>query len=171
MPAAVTAETKFEPEYFWAKIPHGIWLREATSVAVDSEDRVYVFNRGNMPVLVFNRDGNLVHKWGNDTPWAGVSEITDPYGNPMKKFAGCCYTWAHSVRVDHEDNVWLVDTVGNQIFKTDRQGNPLHDHRFGRAARRGRAARCSTGPPTSRSTRKRVRSSSPTGTGTRASTG
>jgi DNA-binding beta-propeller fold protein YncE len=125
MPAAVTPETVYEPVYFWAKIPHGIWLREATSVAVDSEDRVYVFNRGNMPVLVFDREGNLVHRWGNETPWAGVVEITDPYGNPMKKFDGCCYTWAHSVRVDHQDNVWLVDTVGNQLFKTDRRGNPL----------------------------------------------
>jgi DNA-binding beta-propeller fold protein YncE len=43
----------------------------------------------------------------------------------MKRFAGCCYTWAHSIRVDHQDNVWLVDTVGNQVFKTDRKGNPL----------------------------------------------
>jgi hypothetical protein len=38
-------------------VPHGVWLREATAVAVDSQDRVYVFNRGNQPVLVFDADG------------------------------------------------------------------------------------------------------------------
>eukprot|EP01045_Picozoa_sp_COSAG04_P052506 COSAG04_NODE_22419_length_355_cov_0.808594_1_plen_49_part_00 len=32
-------------------------MKEATSVAVDAEDRVYVFNRGNMPLLVFAPDG------------------------------------------------------------------------------------------------------------------
>ena len=38
----------WEPKPFHFKIPHGIFLKEATSVAVDAEDRVYVFNRGNM---------------------------------------------------------------------------------------------------------------------------
>jgi DNA-binding beta-propeller fold protein YncE len=117
-----TKDTVYEPVPLWAKIPHGLWLREATSVAVDSRDRVYVFNRGNMPVMVFDRDGNLVHYWGNDNPYAGVVEITDPYGNPMKMWAGNQYTWAHSIRVDSDDNVWLVDTVGNKIYKTDITG-------------------------------------------------
>jgi DNA-binding beta-propeller fold protein YncE len=122
MPAAVTPETRYEPVPLWAKIPHGLWMREATSVAVDSADLVYVFNRGNMPVLVFDREGNLVHMWGNETPYAGMKEITDPYGNAMKVWDGCCYTWAHSVRVDHEDNVWLVDTAGHQLFKHNKTG-------------------------------------------------
>ncbi len=122
---AVTRETVFEPVPMWAKVPHGIWMREATSVAVDAEDRVYVFNRGNVPVLVFDQDGSLLHQWGNETPFAGVTEITDPYGNPVKVWQGCEYTWAHSVRVDHEKNVWLVDVTGNRIFKTDRTGRSL----------------------------------------------
>ena len=36
------------------KIPHGVWMKEATSVAVDSEDNLFVFNRGNLPVIVFD---------------------------------------------------------------------------------------------------------------------
>jgi DNA-binding beta-propeller fold protein YncE len=63
--------------------------------------------------------------WGNEDPYAGVTEITDPYGNPMKAWQGNQYTWAHSVRCDFEDNVWLVDTVGNKMFKTDRKGKNL----------------------------------------------
>jgi DNA-binding beta-propeller fold protein YncE len=32
---------------------------------------------------------------------------------------------AHAITVDHEDNLWLVDDVGNRITKTDRQGHTL----------------------------------------------
>ena len=49
--------TNYEPVPGWAKIPHGVWLREATAVTVDSKDNVYVFNRGNVPVLVFDPEG------------------------------------------------------------------------------------------------------------------
>jgi hypothetical protein len=64
-PAAADAvdTAVYEPAIEHFKIPHGLWLREATSVAVDSHDRVYVFNRGNMPVMVFDVDGNLIDRW------------------------------------------------------------------------------------------------------------
>ncbi|RKN10464.1 peptidyl-alpha-hydroxyglycine alpha-amidating lyase family protein [Streptomyces radicis] len=120
-----TAETRYEPVPYWAKIPHGIWLKEATSVAVDSQDRVYVFNRGNMPVLVFDRDGNVVDMWGNETPFAGTELFEDPYGNLMPRWKGCRFARAHAITVDHEDRLWLVDDLGNRITKTDRHGTAL----------------------------------------------
>ena len=39
-------------------------MHEATAVAVNSKDEVFVFNRGNMPVLVFDIEGNLIRHWG-----------------------------------------------------------------------------------------------------------
>ncbi|WP_241845207.1 peptidyl-alpha-hydroxyglycine alpha-amidating lyase family protein [Streptomyces silvensis] len=120
-----TPDTVYEPVPYWAKVPHGVWLREATSVAVDSEDRVYVFNRGNMPVVVFDRDGNLVDMWGNDTPFAGTELFEDPYGNTMPRWKGCRFQRAHALTVDHEDHLWLVDDIGNRVTKTDRKGNTL----------------------------------------------
>jgi DNA-binding beta-propeller fold protein YncE len=109
----------------WAKIPHGIWLREATAVAVDSQDRVYVFSRGNMPVLVFDPDGNVVDMWGNDDPYSGTAELTDPYGNKMMTWPGNRFVWPHAIRADREDNLWLVDVTGCKIYKTDRKGKEL----------------------------------------------
>jgi DNA-binding beta-propeller fold protein YncE len=125
MAATVTPNTKLEPVPFWAKVPHGIWLQEATAVAVDSADRVYVFNRGNMPVIVFDRDGNVVDMWGNDRPWSGTERITDPYGNSTLTWPGNRWMRAHSIRTDHEDNLWLVDVLGHTITKTDRSGKEL----------------------------------------------
>ena len=39
-------------------------MHEATAVAVNSKDEVFVFNRGNMPVLVFDIEGNPIRHWG-----------------------------------------------------------------------------------------------------------
>ena len=125
MPGPPTAKTRYESVAGWAKIPHGLWMREATSVAVDSQDRVYVFNRGNMPMLVFDPDGNLVDHWGNATPYAGMTEIVDPYGVPRRVWEGVQYTWPHSVRVDPNDDLWLVDVHTHTMTKTDRSGQTL----------------------------------------------
>ena len=125
MPKPATADTVYEPVPMWAKIPHGLWLREATAVATDSEDRVYVFSRGNMPVLVFDPEGNVIDMWGNDDPFSGTTELTDPYGNKMAKWPGSRFVWPHAIRADHEDNLWLVDVNGCRIYKTDRAGKEL----------------------------------------------
>ncbi|MDE2639538.1 MAG: peptidylglycine alpha-amidating monooxygenase, partial [Chloroflexota bacterium] len=125
MPSAPTSSTIYEPVAGWAKIPHGFWLREATSVAVDAQDRVYVFNRGNMPMLVFDADGNLIDHWGNATPHGGQHEIEDPYGLKRLVWDGVEYGWPHSVRVDPEGALWLVDVHQHQLTKTDTSGTPL----------------------------------------------
>jgi len=57
------APPRYVPVPLHFKVPHGIFLHEATSVAVDSHDRVFVFNRGNMPVVVFDQDGNCIGHW------------------------------------------------------------------------------------------------------------
>jgi sugar lactone lactonase YvrE len=125
VPASPTSATVYEPVAGWAKIPHGYWLREATSVAVDSHDRVYVFNRGNMPMLVFDAGGNLIDHWGNDTPHSGQHEIIDPYGAKRLVWDGVRFGWPHSVRVDPNDDLWLVDVHSHTLTKTDRAGAPL----------------------------------------------
>src|SRR6202140_4123058 len=48
----------------WAKLPDGWNLTDVASVAVDSKDRVYVFNRGAHPMGVLGRDGAFMTSWG-----------------------------------------------------------------------------------------------------------
>ena len=48
----------------WAKLPDGWALSDVASVAVDSKDRLYAFNRGAHPMIVFDRDGNFLTSWG-----------------------------------------------------------------------------------------------------------
>jgi len=48
----------------WAKLPEGWSFLEAVDVAVDSRDRVYVFCRGEHPLIVFNHEGDFLDSWG-----------------------------------------------------------------------------------------------------------
>ena len=126
MALPVSDGTIFEPVEYHFKIPHGMFMREATSVAVDSRDFVFVFNRGNMPVLVFDTRGNLVDFWGNPTPNKGTIESPpDPYGNVGSKYVGTQFVRPHAITVDNEDNLWLTDDVANTITKCDRAGRRL----------------------------------------------
>src|SRR5205085_6977817 len=46
----------------WAKLPDGWNLTDVASVAVDSKDRIYVFNRGAHPMVVLRSEERRVGK-------------------------------------------------------------------------------------------------------------
>src|SRR5919108_478811 len=48
----------------WAKLPAGQTFGNVSAVATDSQDRVYVFQRQDPPILVFDRDGSYRSCWG-----------------------------------------------------------------------------------------------------------
>ena len=48
----------------WPKLPAGESLGIVSTVATDSQNRVYVFQRTDPPVMVFDRDGNFLNSWG-----------------------------------------------------------------------------------------------------------
>jgi hypothetical protein len=48
----------------WGDLPEGFELVDVGGVAVDRDDRVYVFNRGAHPMVVLDRAGKLVDSWG-----------------------------------------------------------------------------------------------------------
>ena len=49
----------YRPVEGWGRLPEGWSFVEATSVAVDANDNVHVFNRGEHPVIVFDREGKF----------------------------------------------------------------------------------------------------------------
>src|SRR5215510_1421346 len=58
------ATFRFSADPNWAKRPEGFTWTEVAAVACDSRDRVYVFNRGEHPMMVFERDGSFIRSWG-----------------------------------------------------------------------------------------------------------
>ncbi len=51
----------------WAKLPDDWDLKDVGGVAVDNQDRVFVFNRGDRPMIVLDRDGTVLRTWGETT--------------------------------------------------------------------------------------------------------
>jgi DNA-binding beta-propeller fold protein YncE len=55
---------RFAPCEGWGVLPDGWRLVEVAGVATDSRDRVFVFNRGDHPIIIFDREGRFVGAWG-----------------------------------------------------------------------------------------------------------
>ena len=54
----------YTPQTDWCQFPSGWDLGEVTAVATDSRDRAFVFSRTENPVLVFDRAGQFLFRWG-----------------------------------------------------------------------------------------------------------
>ena len=49
----------------WAKLPEGESFRDVGGIAIDdTNDRVYLLNRSDHPIMVLDRAGNLLNMWG-----------------------------------------------------------------------------------------------------------
>ncbi|WP_158931549.1 peptidyl-alpha-hydroxyglycine alpha-amidating lyase family protein [Acidisphaera sp. S103] len=59
-----SGDFKFRVEPGWAKLPDDWDLKDVGGVAVDKQDRVFVFNRGDRPMIVLDRDGTVLKTWG-----------------------------------------------------------------------------------------------------------
>jgi DNA-binding beta-propeller fold protein YncE len=59
-----TGKYRYELVDGWAKIPQGYHLVDVAGIGIDAQDRVFVLNRGTSPVIVFDRDGNMLRSFG-----------------------------------------------------------------------------------------------------------
>ncbi len=114
----------YEPMPYWAKLPHPMNFKEATSVAVDSQDRVYVFNRGPWPMMIFDSDGNFLDTWGE-------GEFDRPHG----------------IFIDGEDNLFMADDEAHTVEKRTASGELIF-----RLGERGKPAAWQQGDPFNRPT-------------------
>jgi NHL repeat-containing protein len=85
------------------KLPPGRYLGEAIGVATNSKGHVFVYTRSaNTQLFEFDQNGTFVREIG---PGAYNFEF------------------AHSVRVDPQDNIWVVDEGTNTITKFNPEGH------------------------------------------------
>ncbi|MSO84073.1 MAG: hypothetical protein EXQ53_12395 [Acidobacteria bacterium] len=87
------------------KVPPGEYLGEAVAVATNSKGHVFVYHRSaNTRLWEFDQNGNFVKEIG-------------------KGYYG--FEFAHSVRVDVQDNIWTVDEGTNTVTKFSPEGKFL----------------------------------------------
>jgi hypothetical protein len=83
----------------WAKLPEGWSFQEVSGVGVDSHDRVYAFNRGKHPLMVFDRDGDFITSWGE-----GI------------------FVRPHAVTMGVDDTIYLADDGDHTVRKCTLEG-------------------------------------------------
>jgi len=87
------------------KLPAGVYLGESLAVATNSKGHVFVYHRSaNTRLFEFDQAGNFLKEIGSGY-----------YG----------FEFAHSVRVDKDDNIWTVDEGTNMVTKFSPDGKVL----------------------------------------------
>ena len=85
----------------WGEIPSG-WTLGQTAIVTDSQDRVYLFNRGDHPLMVFDSDGRFLNSWGE-------GQLPD----------------AHGMFIDEEENLYMPVKNSHVVLKYSLDGQLL----------------------------------------------
>jgi sugar lactone lactonase YvrE len=95
-------EIQYESVPNFLKLPPNLYLGESMGVATNSKGHIFVYTRSaNTRLFEFDQNGTFVREIGEGN-----------YG----------FEFAHSVRVDPQDNIWVVDEGTNLVMKFNSAG-------------------------------------------------
>lgn len=86
----------------WAKWPEDWNLHDVAAVGVDRNDNVYAFHRGDHPMVVFDRNGNVLRTWGEGT-----------------------FKRAHGVHMAPDETIYLTDDADHTVRRCTLDGKVL----------------------------------------------
>src|SRR5438128_1639420 len=84
----------FEVCESWGELPPGWRFVEVAGVATDARDRVFTFNRGEHPVIIFDQDGRFLDSWGEGL-----------------------FTRPHGITIGPDDAVYCTDDLDHTVRK------------------------------------------------------
>jgi DNA-binding beta-propeller fold protein YncE len=93
---------RFEVCKGWGVLPEGWNFLEVAGVATNSRDRVFVFNRGEHPIIIFDRNGRFEGAWGEGL-----------------------FTRPHGITIGPDDAVYCSDDSDHTVKKFHPEGKPL----------------------------------------------
>lgn len=104
-------EIAFDSVPNFLKLPPDMYLGETAGVAVNSKGHVFVFSRSNTTGPAFGASA------------AQLLEFS-PDGTYLREIGHNLYAWsfAHSVKVDQEDNVWVADKGSDMVIEFNPAG-------------------------------------------------
>ena len=86
----------------WWTLPEDWEFGWIPAVAVDSQDKIYVYSRSEHPMVVFDREGNFIDSWGDDI-------LKD----------------AHGIFIDADDNIYCTERDTHVVRKFTTEGELL----------------------------------------------
>ena len=97
-----TGQYRYQVIENWGNLPSSITLGNVGAVAVDSRDRVYVFQRGEPAILVFDSEGNFLTSWDDDNVNMG-----------------------HGIYIGPDDVLYMTNSRKHLALKYTLDGQPL----------------------------------------------
>jgi hypothetical protein len=110
-------EIPFDSAPNFLKLPEHLYLGEAVGVATNSKGNVFVYTRTGTSYVTFGTSRAFANGG------ARLFEF-DPSGKFVREIGQNLYgfVFAHTVRVDPQDNIWVVDEGSNMIIKFNPEG-------------------------------------------------
>jgi DNA-binding beta-propeller fold protein YncE len=104
-------EIPFDSIPNFLKLPPNLYLGETAGVAVNSKGHIFVFTRANSTGPAYG---------------ASAAQLLEfaPDGTYLREIGHNLYAWsyAHAVRVDKDDNIWVTDKGSDMVIKFDPAG-------------------------------------------------
>jgi DNA-binding beta-propeller fold protein YncE len=93
------------------RLPPNMYFGEVAGVAVNSKGHVFAFSRGNTNGPAYGAAAAQLLEFGPD-------------GEFIREIGKNLYAWsfAHTVRVDKQDNIWAADKGSDQVIKFNPEG-------------------------------------------------
>jgi len=93
------------------KLPPDIYFGEVAGVAVNSKGHVFVFSRGNTAGAAYGAAAAQLLEFGAD-------------GKFLREIGHSLYAWsyAHTVKIDPQDNIWVTDKGSDMVIKFNPAG-------------------------------------------------
>src|SRR5262245_15906152 len=113
--AQTVPEIAFDSVADFPKLPEGMNFGEVPGVAVNSKGHVFVFTRSNSA-------GGPAY-----APTAAQLLEFDQNGVFVREIGKGLYGWsfAHSVRIDKDDNIWAIDKGSDMVIKFNSAGRVI----------------------------------------------
>jgi DNA-binding beta-propeller fold protein YncE len=104
-------EIKFRGNVDFLKLPPNMYFGEVAGVAVNSKGHIFVFSRGNTTGPGYAAAAAQLLEFGPD-------------GTYLREIGHNLYAWsfAHAVRIDKQDNIWVTDKGSDMVIKFNPAG-------------------------------------------------
>jgi hypothetical protein len=108
------SEIPFRSVPDFLKLPPNMYLGEVAGVAVNSKGHVFVFSRGNTTGPAYGAGAAQLLEFGAD-------------GKFLREIGHNLYAWsfAHSVKIDKDDNIWVADKGSDMVIKFNAEGRVM----------------------------------------------
>src|SRR5499433_1050928 len=113
-------EISYDSTPNFLKLPDGLYLGEAVGVATNSKGHVFVYTRTGSPRVTLGTNRVFARSAARLFEFDQAGKYVREIGQGIYGFV-----FAHAVRVDRQDNIWVIDEGSNMIMKFDPDGRVL----------------------------------------------